>query len=155
MGDLDRAVDDLGTAVAEASSAGARAFAAEARYYLAIALMARRAGDDEQRAADAAAEADRMVQTLGMALYADRARALNAQVRSATPPTPLSPREMDVARLVADGLTNRQVAERLVISERTAQNHVQHVLTKLGFNTRSQIAAWLAGMSKMTGIRNE
>jgi DNA-binding NarL/FixJ family response regulator len=43
---------------------------------------------------------------------------------------------------VTEGLTNRQIAERLFISERTAQNHVQHILTKLGFATRSQIAAW-------------
>src|SRR5205814_3295046 len=120
----------------------------EARYHLAVALMARRYPGDEERAAAAAAEADRMVQTLGMALYADRTRALVGQVKSATPPTPLSPREMDVARLVAQGLTNRQIAERLVISERTAQHHVQHVLTKLGSNSRSQIAAWLAGMSQ-------
>jgi DNA-binding NarL/FixJ family response regulator len=54
----------------------------------------------------------------------------------------LSPREAEVASLVAEGLTNRQIAERLVISERTAQNQVQHILTKLGFATRSQIAAW-------------
>ncbi len=47
-----------------------------------------------------------------------------------------------MAHLVAEGLTNRQIAARLVISERTAQNHVQHILTKLGFTTRSQIAAW-------------
>ena len=56
--------------------------------------------------------------------------------------TALSPREAEVAALVAEGLTNRQIAQRLVISERTAQNHVQHILTKLGFTTRSQIAAW-------------
>ncbi|WP_241840062.1 AAA family ATPase [Frankia sp. CcI49] len=55
----------------------------------------------------------------------------------------LSPREMQVAQLVAEGLTNRQIAGRLVISERTAQNHVQHILTKLGFRARSQIAAWV------------
>jgi DNA-binding NarL/FixJ family response regulator len=47
-----------------------------------------------------------------------------------------------VAALVAEGLTNRQIAQRLVISERTAQNHVQHILTKLGFASRGQIAAW-------------
>jgi DNA-binding NarL/FixJ family response regulator len=56
----------------------------------------------------------------------------------------LSSREHEVARLVTDGLTNRQIAQRLVISERTAQNHVQHILTKLGFSTRSQIAAWMS-----------
>ena len=63
-------------------------------------------------------------------------------------PAALSPREAELARLVAEGLTNRQIAERLVISERTAQNHVQHILAKLGFTTRSQIAAWRAGVSR-------
>jgi DNA-binding NarL/FixJ family response regulator len=58
---------------------------------------------------------------------------------------PLSPREREVARLVADGLSNREIAARLVISERTAQNHVQHILDKLGFANRAQVAAWAAG----------
>lgn len=56
----------------------------------------------------------------------------------------LSGRELEVADLVAAGLTSRQIAERLFISERTAQNHVQHILAKLGFSARSQIAAWAA-----------
>jgi non-specific serine/threonine protein kinase len=47
-----------------------------------------------------------------------------------------------VAALVAAGLTNRQIAERLVIAERTAGNHVDHILAKLGFRSRAQIAAW-------------
>jgi DNA-binding NarL/FixJ family response regulator len=55
---------------------------------------------------------------------------------------PLSPREREVAALVADGLTNRAIAERLYVSERTAQNHVQHILTKLGLANRAHIAAW-------------
>jgi DNA-binding NarL/FixJ family response regulator len=84
-----------------------------------------------------------------MAAYAERTRTLLDRISGgADPAGPLSRRELEVARLVAEGLTNRQIAERLVISERTAQNHVQHILTKLGFSTRSQIAAWLAGMSK-------
>jgi DNA-binding NarL/FixJ family response regulator len=45
---------------------------------------------------------------------------------------------------VAEGLTNRAIAERLVIAERTAQNHVQHILDKLGFASRAQIAVWAA-----------
>jgi DNA-binding NarL/FixJ family response regulator len=52
-------------------------------------------------------------------------------------------REEQVAELVSRGLTNRAIAKALVVSERTAQNHVQHILTKLGFTTRSQIAAWV------------
>ena len=57
----------------------------------------------------------------------------------------LSTREVEVATLVAEGLSNREIAARLVISERTAGNHVAHILTKLGFTSRSQIAAGAAG----------
>jgi non-specific serine/threonine protein kinase len=45
---------------------------------------------------------------------------------------------------VAEGLTNKQIAARLVISPRTAQGHVEHLLAKLGFASRTQIAAWVA-----------
>jgi predicted ATPase/DNA-binding CsgD family transcriptional regulator len=55
---------------------------------------------------------------------------------------PLSRRELEVARLVAEGMTDREIAAELVISQRTAESHVQHILTKLGFRSRSQIAAW-------------
>ena len=47
-----------------------------------------------------------------------------------------------MAGLVAEGLTNREIATRLFVSERTAQNHVQHILTKLGVANRSQVAVW-------------
>ncbi|MDQ3531998.1 MAG: LuxR C-terminal-related transcriptional regulator [Actinomycetota bacterium] len=52
-------------------------------------------------------------------------------------------REREVAELVAKGLTNREIAEHLFLSERTAQNHVQHILTKLDLSNRSQIAVWV------------
>jgi predicted ATPase/DNA-binding CsgD family transcriptional regulator len=54
----------------------------------------------------------------------------------------LSRREREVATLVAGGLTNREVAERLHLSVRTVDVHVDHILTKLGFRTRTQLAAW-------------
>ncbi|MFC5241950.1 ATP-binding protein [Streptomyces atrovirens] len=53
---------------------------------------------------------------------------------------PLTPREREVADLIAEGLTNRQIAERLVISKRTADTHVEHILTKLGVTSRVQVA---------------
>jgi non-specific serine/threonine protein kinase len=56
----------------------------------------------------------------------------------------LSGREREVAQLIAEGLTNRRVAERLVISERTVDRHVENVLRKLGYASRAQIAAWAA-----------
>jgi predicted ATPase/DNA-binding NarL/FixJ family response regulator len=65
---------------------------------------------------------------------------------SATDPaqTPLAKREVEVARLVAEGLTNKQIATRLFISERTVDSHIRSILTKLGFRTRTQIATWIA-----------
>jgi predicted ATPase/DNA-binding CsgD family transcriptional regulator len=56
----------------------------------------------------------------------------------------LSKREADVARLIAEGLSNKQIAARLFISERTADSHVRSILNKLGFNSRAQVAAWMA-----------
>jgi len=56
----------------------------------------------------------------------------------------LTTREREVAALVALGLTNRDIAERLVVTERTAETHIQNILNKLGFTSRSQIATWAA-----------
>ncbi|MFI6778119.1 protein kinase [Nocardia sp. NPDC050412] len=63
-------------------------------------------------------------------------------------PSELTTREREVADLVADGLTNRAIAARLHISQRTADGHVEHILTKLGFTNRAQIAAWVADRSR-------
>ncbi|WP_037683287.1 LuxR C-terminal-related transcriptional regulator [Streptomyces griseus] len=55
----------------------------------------------------------------------------------------LTPRETEVAELVAQGLANQQIADRLIIARRTAEGHVERILSKLGFSNRSQIAAWV------------
>jgi non-specific serine/threonine protein kinase len=57
---------------------------------------------------------------------------------------PLTARELQVARLVAAGRSNKQIAAELVIAQRTAENHVEHIFTKLGFTSRAQVAAWAA-----------
>jgi predicted ATPase/DNA-binding CsgD family transcriptional regulator len=57
---------------------------------------------------------------------------------------PLGKRQAEIARLVADGLSNRQIGARLFISERTVDSHIRNILDKLGFNSRAQIAAWMA-----------
>lgn len=62
--------------------------------------------------------------------------------RRSEPSSELSPRESQVAALVGQGLTDREVAERLVISRRTAEGHVASSLMKLGFTSRAQLAAW-------------
>ncbi|MEW1773788.1 LuxR C-terminal-related transcriptional regulator [Streptomyces sp. NPDC086777] len=58
-------------------------------------------------------------------------------------PARLTRRETQVAELVAEGLGNQQIADRLVIARRTAEGHVERILGKLGFSNRSQIAAWV------------
>jgi predicted ATPase/DNA-binding CsgD family transcriptional regulator len=60
----------------------------------------------------------------------------------------LGKRQAEVARLVADGLSNKQIGGRLFISERTVDSHIRSILNKLGFNSRAQIAAWMASASK-------
>jgi DNA-binding NarL/FixJ family response regulator len=138
---LDAAVNDLAAAAHQAQTAGAAGFVAEAQYHLAWTLFTRDRPGDRDRARPLATEASRLVDALGMTAYAEPAGALAARLNG-DEEHGLSARELEVAGLVTEGLTNRQIAERLVISERTAQNHVQHILTKLGFTTRSQIAAW-------------
>jgi DNA-binding NarL/FixJ family response regulator len=58
-------------------------------------------------------------------------------------PGPVSAREAEVAMLVTEGLSNREIGSTLHLSERTVETHVQHILNKLGFHSRSQIAAWI------------
>ncbi len=60
----------------------------------------------------------------------------------------LTRRELEIARLVAEGLSNREIASRSFISVRTAEYHVEQIRNKLGFNSRSQIAAWFANQDR-------
>jgi DNA-binding CsgD family transcriptional regulator/tetratricopeptide (TPR) repeat protein len=60
----------------------------------------------------------------------------------------LSAREREVAELIAEGLTNREIADRLVIAPRTAEAHVTHLLNKLGLRSRSQVAVWVVNHSR-------
>lgn len=65
-----------------------------------------------------------------------------ARRASSLPESSLTAREREVAILVARGFTNRQIAEALVITEGTAGSHLEHILAKLGFRSRAQVAAW-------------
>jgi DNA-binding NarL/FixJ family response regulator len=58
--------------------------------------------------------------------------------------SPLSRREHEVATLIAAGNSNRAIAETLVLSPRTVDRHVERIMAKLAFNSRAQIAAWVA-----------
>ncbi|WP_370869133.1 LuxR C-terminal-related transcriptional regulator [Streptomyces sp. CRCS-T-1] len=111
--------------------------------------------DSEERATralgrDAFERAHRRGGGLGLAELVGQALQEPARPRPAASPAPqddttvrLTRRESEVARLVAEGLANQQIADRLVIARRTAEGHVERILSKLGFSNRSQIAAWV------------
>jgi DNA-binding CsgD family transcriptional regulator len=97
-------------------------------------------------AAEAVAAADRV----GAAPLLERARNFERRLRGrgmgAEAWAPLSTREFDVARLIARGLTNRQIAEELSIAPKTVAAHVEHILGRLGAARRAEIAAWVAAI---------
>ena len=70
---------------------------------------------------------------------------------SAAKPRPqavLTRRQLDIARLVADDLSNRQIAARLFVSERTVETHITNILNKLGLRSRTQISRWMADLNR-------
>ncbi|MCX5042365.1 LuxR C-terminal-related transcriptional regulator [Aldersonia sp. NBC_00410] len=76
---------------------------------------------------------------VGLALGHSSPRRIRASVKS-----PLTKRETQIANLVADGMSNRAIAEMLVLSTRTIDGHVERILAKLDFASRAQIASWIA-----------
>jgi len=64
---------------------------------------------------------------------------IDAAARAASP---LSPRESEIAALIASAMSNRQIAQQLVLSERTVETHVRSILAKLGFSSRTEVATW-------------
>lgn len=114
---------------------GAPGFAVEAAYELAAVRLRRREPDTARRLLTLSrAGAER----LGMTPWVAR---IDARLGGGA--GPLTAREREVADLVALGRSNREIAAELVLSSRTVGNHVQHILTKLGFGNRSQITAWV------------
>ena len=111
----------------------------------ATARLRRSSDEDRRRAAklvEAAAECSRREGWPALAARAEElTQTLQRDERTALPGG-LTRREVEVARLVAQGRSNREMAEQFVLSERTIETHVQHILTKLGFTSRSEIAAW-------------
>jgi predicted ATPase/DNA-binding CsgD family transcriptional regulator len=103
-----------------------------------------------QKAFDTAfAQGRAMTISDGMAFATNRTpprqRPPKAQAR-----TGLTRRELEIARLIADDLSNREIAARLFLSERTVETHVTNIFNKLGLNSRVQITRWLAGLSEPT-----
>jgi DNA-binding CsgD family transcriptional regulator len=150
LGQWDDADRDLATAGDVARASGTEGFAVHADVERAEMLVRRAQPGDGDLAGALLAQARPVASRLGMPEFLGRIDAAEATVAAAAAaaaavpvdPGPLSPRELEVAALVAEGRTNREIAARLYLSERTAQNHVQHILTKLGLGNRTQVAGW-------------
>jgi DNA-binding CsgD family transcriptional regulator/tetratricopeptide (TPR) repeat protein len=150
VGRLDDAVRHLRTAAERDDAAGLAPFAAFSRFELARVLARRKRPGDQAEAAALAASAGAEAGRLGMNPLRGRCAKLTESL-AGTEPGPLTKREREIATLVSRGLTSRQIAAAAHISERTAENHVQHILGKLGFSSRAQIAAWVvAGPPEMS-----
>ena len=91
---------------------------------------------------------------LGSPALAERAeqaaRSARSRVADEEPWSPLTAREFAVARLIADGLTNAEIADELGIAPKTASSHVEHILAKLGASRRAEIASWASHVERST-----
>ncbi|TME33452.1 MAG: response regulator transcription factor, partial [Chloroflexi bacterium] len=130
----------LGTAEALRERAGATVAAVEQRRYQE--LLARLRG---QLREDTFAAAWRE----GRGLSADRAveLALRDEAAAAQAAGVLSPRELEIAQLIARGQSNNDIAEQLVVSVKTVETHIQHIFRKLDVKRRAEIAAWVVRQS--------
>jgi DNA-binding CsgD family transcriptional regulator len=148
LGRPDDADRHFADAVAMETRIGAAPFLALAQLDHAAALLARDRAGDRDRAARLVERAGFTAGRLGMAPAAARATELATALGavSASGVQPLTAREYEIAGLVAQGLANRVIAERLVLSERTVETHVRNILTKLQLTNRTQVAAYVAGL---------
>ena len=148
LGRLEDAVGHLREAVNLERRAGAQPFLALAQLELARVLVLRGAAGDRSAAEQVAQECRQAARRLGLVPTERAASALLAEVRGVSPgPGALTAREREIAGLLADGLSNRAIAERLVLSERTVETHVRSILAKLGLANRTQVAAWARRLS--------
>jgi DNA-binding CsgD family transcriptional regulator len=143
VGRPERSARLLGAANAVWRLSGAKTY--EAPPYQAVddqvaALAGGEIGEAAFRAAFEAGKALELHDAISFALDEKTAKPA-AGPRDAGPG--LTRRELQIADLVAEGLSNKEIAARLVIALRTAETHVENVLTKFGFSSRAQIAAWV------------
>jgi DNA-binding NarL/FixJ family response regulator len=139
-------------ALAMSTRMGARPFTAHTQYAYADMLLRRGGPGDRERAYELLTQSLATAQELGMIHLEQLTRPLVGRPSSDVTPTAspknaaaqpfrLSPRELDVLRLIAEGRTDREIAEVLFISPRTVARHVSGVLNKLGVSSRSAATA--------------
>ena len=143
LGRLEQALDHFASALTVNTRLGARPFVVMTRLDWATTLAGRAAGDDLAQARELARQAAGEARRLDMPGPAGRAERLVRELEQAIgAANPLTRREREIAGLISDGLTNRAIADRLVLSERTVEGHVRSTLAKLQLTNRTELAAW-------------
>jgi DNA-binding CsgD family transcriptional regulator len=143
LGHTEQALDHFASALAVNTRLGARPFVVVTRLDWATTLAGRAAGDDLAQARELARQAATEARRLDMPGPAGRAERLARELEQAIGAAhPLTRREREIAGLISDGLTNRAIAGRLVLSERTVEGHVRSTLAKLQLTNRTELAAW-------------
>jgi DNA-binding CsgD family transcriptional regulator len=150
LGDLDGADRFLAEAARMEHRIGSLPFEALTAYEHARVLARRGASGDRERATGLCDRAIFTARRLGMDRVAAGAAGLADELSGVrVGAASLTGREREIASLVAEGLPNRQIAARLVVSERTVETHVRAALAKIGATNRTQLAAW----ATRSGIR--
>ncbi|MBA2388750.1 MAG: AAA family ATPase [Geodermatophilaceae bacterium] len=140
---LELAERHLRDAIAHEERMGARPFAALSRMCLAAVLQAQGGAGNLATAAQTARTALAAFRRMDMPGRAEQCAQLVASIDTdASRRTGLTARENEIVVLVAEGLSNRQIAGQLYVSERTVETHVSHVLAKVGGSSRTDIVAW-------------
>jgi DNA-binding CsgD family transcriptional regulator len=142
LGRTDDAIRHLRKGLAANEAAGLWTYVAETCCGLGAVLVKQQHPNDQREGRALLNRSLELAHRLGLQPVATRAQTLIEGLETREVAV-LSTREREIASLVAKGLTNLEIADAAHISNRTAENHVQHILTKLGFQNRSQIAVWV------------
>jgi DNA-binding CsgD family transcriptional regulator len=141
LGEWERAEGHFERAIELNRRMGAATWLAHTDYEYARLLLARRRGDRD-RAAALLGEAAELAERIGMTTLLARIEALGSAAPKAGLPDGLSAREAQILRLVATGLSNREIGAELFISEHTAANHIRSILRKTGCANRTEAASY-------------
>jgi DNA-binding NarL/FixJ family response regulator len=141
LGEWERAEAHFDRALALNRDMGASTWLAHTEYEYARMLIAR-GRDEPARAALRLSHAAELAGRIGLRALAGRIASLGAPVAPGGFADALSPRETQILRLVAQGLSNREIGAKLLISEHTAANHIRSILRKTGCANRTEAASY-------------
>jgi DNA-binding CsgD family transcriptional regulator/tetratricopeptide (TPR) repeat protein len=152
-GKLDEAIEHFEDALAFCRRSGYRPELAWTYRYAGQALLRRSRPGDALRATRLLDEGVALARSLGMKPLISQIQVLRRSLHTGAPPvsSQLSARELEVVRLVAGGLTNREIGVKLAISEHTAAKHVQNILVKTGMSNRAEVSAFAASRGLLEG----